>query len=158
MRNERRNAEFVRREGHGEDVARGFHARDVEVALVEVIAELVVFEHFDVGAQGDEMLVGIYLVHFEETAVGGVVHVPFPVGVDVIPGVGTQIDIALEEIAVDADAGDALCVEHHFEDVGIALANAKAAVECAEGIVTAVAVVVVSGVFDHELLQRFELF
>ena len=158
MGNERRNAEFIRREGHGENVARGFHARDVEVTLVEVIAELVVFEHFDVGAQGLEMLVGIYLVHFEETAVGGVVHVPFPVGVDVIPGVGTQIDIALEEIAVDADAGDALCVEHHFEDVGIALANAKAAVECAEGIVAAVAVVVVSGVFDHEVLQCFELF
>ena len=104
------------------------------------------------------MLVGIYFVYFVETAVGRVVHIPFSVGVGVIPGVGTQIDIALEEVAVDADAGDALCVEHHFEDVGIALANAKAAVECAEGIVAAVAVVVISGVFDHELLQRFELF
>ena len=96
VRNERRNAEFVRREGHGEDVARGFHARDVEVSLVEVIAELVVFEHFDVGAQGDEMLVGIYFVYFVETAVGRVVHIPFSVGVGVIPRVSAQILVALE--------------------------------------------------------------
>ena len=158
VRNERRNAEFVRREGHGEDVARGFHARDVEVPLVEVVAELVVFEHFDVGAQRYEVFVGIHLVHFVETAVGGVVHIPFSVGVGVVPSVSAQIDVALEQVAVDADAGNALRVEHHFEDVGITLTNAKAAAECAEGIVAAVAVVVVSGVLDHEVLQRFELF
>ena len=142
--NEGRYTDFVRREGDGEDVARGFHARHVEVALVEVIAEPVVFEHFDVGAQRYEVFVGIHLVHFEETAVGRVVHIPFSVGVGVVPGVSAQIDVALEQVAVDADAGDALCVEHHFE-------------ECAEGIVAAVAVVVVSGVLDHEVLQRFEL-
>ena len=61
-----------------------------EVALEEVIAELVVFEDLDVGAQRLEMLVGIDLVHFEEAAVGGVVHIPFAVGVDVVPGVGAR--------------------------------------------------------------------
>ena len=156
--NEGRYTDFVRREGDGEDVARGFHARHVEVALVEVIAELVVFEDFDVGPQRYEVFVGIHLVHFEETAVGGVVHIPFSVGVGVVPGVSAQIDVALEQVAVDADAGNALRVEHHLEHIGITLTNAKAATECAEGIVAAVAVVVVSGVLDHEVLQRFELF
>ena len=156
--NEGRDAEFVRGEGHGENVARGLDARNVEVALEEVIAELVVFEDLDVGAQRLEMLVGIDLIHFEEAAVGGVVHIPFAVGVDVVPGVGAQIDIALEQIAVDADAGNALRVEQNLEYVGVTLANANAATESTIGIVAAVAVIVVGGVLDHEVLQRFELF